>query len=42
LRGNPHNLRFALAETIAHLVYLELRGHLKSEVGPGGEIRFMR
>ncbi|WP_239615161.1 MBL fold metallo-hydrolase [Cohnella mopanensis] len=28
LRGNTHNLRFALAETIAHLVQLEKRGLL--------------
>lgn len=29
LRGNPHNLRFALAETIAHLLLLENRGVLE-------------
>lgn len=28
LRGNMHNLRFALAETIAHIVYLEEAGKL--------------
>ncbi|QAY68277.1 MBL fold metallo-hydrolase [Paenibacillus protaetiae] len=26
LRTNPHNLRFAMAETLAHLYYLEKRG----------------
>ncbi|TCM97720.1 glyoxylase-like metal-dependent hydrolase (beta-lactamase superfamily II) [Paenibacillus sp. BK033] len=28
LRTNPHNLRFAMSETIAHLHYLEKRGKL--------------
>ncbi|MHA7964287.1 MBL fold metallo-hydrolase [Paenibacillus sp. CAU 1782] len=26
LRDNPHNLRFAMGETLAHLVHLELKG----------------
>ncbi|MCA0755312.1 MBL fold metallo-hydrolase [Paenibacillus sp. N4] len=29
LRGNAHNLRFAMSETLAHLVYLERRGLLR-------------
>lgn len=33
LRGNLHNLRFALSETIAHLVLLERRGVLRLEDG---------
>lgn len=28
LRSNPHNLRFAMAETLAHLFHLEARGML--------------
>ncbi|MBD2870497.1 MBL fold metallo-hydrolase [Paenibacillus sp. IB182493] len=28
LRENPHNLRFAMSETLAHLVYLERRGRI--------------
>lgn len=39
LRGNPHNLRFAMAETIAHLVRLELSGAAKRWIGPGPEGR---
>jgi glyoxylase-like metal-dependent hydrolase (beta-lactamase superfamily II) len=37
LRSNAHQLRFALAETIAHLVHLEKRGLLIREefAGPG-------
>jgi|HigsolmetaGSP12D_1036236.scaffolds.fasta_scaffold02460_2 glyoxylase-like metal-dependent hydrolase (beta-lactamase superfamily II) len=31
LRNNPHNMRFAMAETIAHLVRLEREGALKRE-----------
>ncbi|OBR68514.1 hydrolase [Paenibacillus oryzae] len=30
LRDNPHNLRFAMGETLAHLVHLELRGDIAS------------
>ncbi|WP_123041333.1 MBL fold metallo-hydrolase [Cohnella candidum] len=33
LRGNLHNLRFALAETIAHLILLETRGVLARDRG---------
>lgn len=40
LRDNPHNLRFALAETIAHLVLLERRGRLRVIRGPGGSVRY--
>lgn len=29
LRTNPHNLRFAMAETLAHLYYLERRGLIR-------------
>lgn len=35
LRENPHNLRFAMSETIAHLVYLERRGRIVSAVVDG-------
>ena len=28
LRTNMHNLRFAMAETLAHLVYLEQQGRI--------------
>jgi glyoxylase-like metal-dependent hydrolase (beta-lactamase superfamily II) len=35
LRSHPHNLRFAFAETIAHLILLERRGLLR-ESGGGG------
>lgn len=31
LRDNPHNLRFAMSETLAHLFHLELRGLARSE-----------
>lgn len=31
LRNNPHNLRFAMAETLAHLFHLERRGAISSE-----------
>lgn len=31
LRDNPHNLRFAMSETLAHLFHLELRGLVRSE-----------
>lgn len=30
LRDNPHNLRFAMSETLAHLNYLEQRGRIRS------------
>ncbi|REK75888.1 MBL fold metallo-hydrolase [Paenibacillus paeoniae] len=34
LRDNPHNLRFAMSETLAHLYYLEREGRIRSrEVG---------
>jgi glyoxylase-like metal-dependent hydrolase (beta-lactamase superfamily II) len=39
LRGNSHNLRFALAETIAHLVLLEKRGVLRRDGHYGEWIR---
>ncbi|GGG74595.1 MBL fold metallo-hydrolase [Paenibacillus radicis (ex Gao et al. 2016)] len=29
LRSNPHNLRFAMAETLAHLYYMEHRGLIR-------------
>ncbi|WP_042164927.1 MBL fold metallo-hydrolase [Paenibacillus gorillae] len=29
LRSNPHNLRFAMAETLAHLYYMEHRGSIE-------------
>ncbi|MNF01238.1 hypothetical protein D3C80_2002040 [compost metagenome] len=28
LRANAHNLRFAMSETLAHLVYLEQKGEI--------------
>lgn len=35
LRENPHNLRFAMSETLAHLYYLERRGQILSRnAGP--------
>lgn len=34
LRTNPHNLRFAMAETLAHLYYLERRGLVVSSARP--------
>lgn len=39
LRSNPHNLRFAMAETLAHLFHLGLRG-LASSRASGGVIRY--
>ncbi|WP_245600112.1 MBL fold metallo-hydrolase [Paenibacillus harenae] len=35
LRGNAHNLRFAMSETIAHLVYLERKGFISSTLSDG-------
>jgi glyoxylase-like metal-dependent hydrolase (beta-lactamase superfamily II) len=35
LRGNPHNLRFAMAETLAHLYHLELRGSASTRTESG-------
>lgn len=35
LRENPHNLRFAMSETLAHMVYLERRGRIASVVVDG-------
>lgn len=32
VQGNPHNLRFAMAETIAHLVRMELEGTVRRSV----------
>lgn len=41
LRGNAHNLRFALAETIAHLALLEKRGVIgRVPDGGAGSIRY--
>ena len=44
IQGNPHNLRFAMAETIAHLIRLELEGAVRRSVvsSPSGRnlIRF--
>lgn len=41
LRENPHNLRFAMSETLAHLFHLELRGLARSEkASPGGCVIF--
>ncbi|MFF2887193.1 MBL fold metallo-hydrolase [Paenibacillus sp. NPDC057967] len=31
LRDNPHNLRFAMSETLAHLYYLEREGRIRSQ-----------
>ncbi|MFD2116513.1 MBL fold metallo-hydrolase [Paenibacillus yanchengensis] len=31
LRTNPHNLRFAMAETIAHLAYLHAQGEIEQQ-----------
>jgi glyoxylase-like metal-dependent hydrolase (beta-lactamase superfamily II) len=47
LRSNAHQLRFALAETIAHLIRMELRGivvRIESEPSMGGlpSIRYRR
>lgn len=39
LRGNTHNLRFALAETIAHLIMLEIRG-IARKAEDAGIIRY--
>lgn len=39
LRGNPHNLRFAMAETLAHLFHLELRA-LASAESSGGIVTY--
>ncbi len=41
LRGNAHNLRFALAETIAHLVMLEQRG-IARRTEEAGFVRYER
>lgn len=35
LRDNPHNLRFAMAETLAHLYYLERRSRILRSVKDG-------
>lgn len=40
LRSNAHNLRFALAETIAHLIVLEKRG-LVHRLEQSGIVRYM-
>ncbi|MFC4776409.1 MBL fold metallo-hydrolase [Paenibacillus sp. GCM10023252] len=32
LRDNPHNLRFAMSETLAHLVYLARRGQITETI----------
>ncbi|MFC4306105.1 MBL fold metallo-hydrolase [Cohnella boryungensis] len=40
LRGNMHNLRFALAETIAHLVRLEDEGRIARNGEADGQISF--
>lgn len=40
LRGNAHNLRFAMSETLAHLVYLERRGLLRRKVEGGASVYF--
>ncbi|MFC4102771.1 MBL fold metallo-hydrolase [Paenibacillus xanthanilyticus] len=40
IAGNAHNLRFAMAETLAHLVYLERSGRLIAEEATGG-IRYV-
>ncbi|TYP71147.1 MBL fold metallo-hydrolase [Paenibacillus methanolicus] len=36
IAGNAHNLRFAMAETLAHLVYLERSGRLVAAESAGG------
>lgn len=38
VQGNPHNLRFAMAETIAHLIRMELEGSVRrsAAVSPSG------
>ncbi|WP_027085372.1 MBL fold metallo-hydrolase [Cohnella panacarvi] len=41
LRGNAHNLRFALAETIAHLIMLEHRG-VARRTEEAGVVRYER
>ncbi|MHA6485192.1 MBL fold metallo-hydrolase [Paenibacillus sp. strain BS8-2] len=38
LRTNPHNLRFAMAETLAHLFHLELQGVITSSEQDGYRI----
>lgn len=38
LRSNPHNLRFAMAETLAHLYYLERRGRAERALSGGGDM----
>ncbi|MBH5317217.1 MBL fold metallo-hydrolase [Paenibacillus sp. GSMTC-2017] len=40
LRDNPHNLRFAMSETLAHLFYLEERGLVRVEVRDGEVVFF--
>lgn len=39
IAGNAHNLRFAMAETLAHLVYLERAGRLRA-METADEIRY--
>ena len=38
LRGNPHNLRFAMSETLAHLFHLERRGDVSDRFGKNGTV----
>jgi glyoxylase-like metal-dependent hydrolase (beta-lactamase superfamily II) len=40
LRDNPHNLRFAMSETLAHLFHLEQRGSIGSSVTEQGVFVF--
>lgn len=40
LRDQPHNMRFALTETIAHLVYLQEHGQLQQRNDNKGIIRY--
>ncbi|RIX50501.1 MBL fold metallo-hydrolase [Paenibacillus nanensis] len=41
LRENPHNLRFAMSETLAHLYYLEQRGRVRAVRASGSAVVFL-
>lgn len=40
LRSNPHNLRFAMGETLAHLVHLEATGLILATPDGAGVVRY--
>lgn len=41
LRENPHNLRFAMSETLAHLFYLEQLGRIRAQRASGSAVVFL-